>query len=553
MSDSAVPPVSGAIAIFAEVLRHGLQAVAEEMGAALIRTAYSINIRDRRDFSCAVFDAAGRLIAQAEHIPVHLGLMGGLIARCRAATGGDLPPGGMWVVNDPWISGSHLPDIVLIAAADIEDGRIGYVANMAHHVDVGGLAPGSLALGVTEITQEGLRLPPTVLVRNGDVDPNILRIIAAASRLPEMVIGDLMAQVAANKTGLRRLGELAGRAGRARFDNAVGFLLAATARRVEDRLRMLEGRAAAFEDTLEWQDGERPDDLVIRVALSVADGRLRADFNGSAPQVAGPVNATPLVTASCLLYAVKSYLDPHIGSNDGLFERLDLVLPEASLVAAAPPMPVALCTSIASQRICDVLIGAFNRLMPDQAMAASSGSMNALIIGGDDVRTGRRFSYVETYAGGQGATSGLDGADAVHTHMTNTANSPVEMMERDYPFDVLGYGLAEGTGGAGQYRGGHGVVRTLRLLSDATVTTHLDRTRTDPWGIQAGGAGGRSVVTVERNGERRSLAGKSTQHLRAGDILEIRTAGGGGCGDAARRDARAAERDTACGLGFRTA
>ncbi len=519
-----------AVSILAEVVRHGLQAVAEEMGAALIRTAYSVNIRDRRDFSCGVFDGKGRLIAQAEHIPVHLGLIAGVVERVVAALGRDLAPGTMVVTNNPWLTGSHLPDVVVLAPVDRDGVRLGYVANMAHQVDLGGLAPGSLALGTTEIMQEGLRVPPTVLMRDGEVETSTLELFKLASRTPDMVAGDLLAQAAANATGAARLADLVARTGSDRFEGAVDRLIDATSRRIEQKLRTLEGAEGTFEDVLEWyQEGDAVD-LPVKVHARVDDGRLIVDFAGTAGQVAGPVNAPRHLTVSCVLYVLKAMLDPDVASNAGLFARIEVRTPARSIVDAESPAPVALCTSITSQRITDALLGVFNVLMPDCAIAASTGSMNALIMGGVDPRTGRAYSYVETYGGGQGGLPGKDGADGVHCHMTNTANSPVELIEREYPLTVLHYRLLPGSGGSGAFRGGEGLSRSLRLESDAVVTVHLDRTRHRPWGIRGGRPGGFSRLQVTDADGVRTLPGKSTTALRSGTIVTIDTAGGGGWG-----------------------
>ncbi len=516
--------------ILAEVVRHGLQAVAEEMGAALIRTAHSINIRDRRDFSCGVFDAGGQLIAQAEHIPVHLGLIAGVVQRTIAHLGEDIGTDTMLVTNDPWLTGSHLPDVVVIAPVDVDGERLGYVANMAHQVDLGGMAPGSLALGTVDITQEGLRVPPMILVRDGAVERSTLSLFKLASRTPDMVAGDLLAQAAATTTGARRLAALVERTGRERFSDAVETLLTTTERRLEAAFRSLEGKSGRFSDTLEWNEDGKDVDLTVSVRLSVHDGRLVADFEETSAQVAGPVNAPEFLTASCVLYVVKAMLDPEIPSNAGLFRRIELRTPERSIVSAAPPSPVALCTSITSQRITDALIGAFNQIRPEQPIAASTGSMNALILGGFNPSTGHSYSYVETYAGGQGGLPGKGGASGVHCHMTNTANSPVELIEREYPLTVLHYGLVDGSGGAGQFPGGLGLRRSILVNADSVLTVHLDRTRHQPWGVLGGEAArGSRIVASDKDGER-VLPGKSTTRVRAGTTITMETAGGGGWG-----------------------
>jgi N-methylhydantoinase B len=516
--------------ILAEVVRHGLQAVAEEMGAALIRTAHSINIRDRRDFSCGVFDAKGQLIAQAEHIPVHLGLIAGVVSRTIASLGEDVAAGTMIVTNDPWLTGSHLPDVVVIAPVDAGGRRLGYVANMAHQVDLGGFAPGSLALGTVDITQEGLRVPPMIIVRDGKVERSTLALFKLASRTPDMVAGDLLAQAAANTTGARRLAALVERTGSERFDAAVATLLSTTEKRLEAAFRQLEGRSGEFSDTLEWTEDGKDVDLTVSVRLTITNGVLHADFAGTSAQVAGPVNAPVFLTASCVLYVVKAMLDPDIPSNAGLFRRIELATPERSIVSAAAPSPVALCTSITSQRITDALIGAFNQIRPEKPIAASTGSMNALILGGANPATGRSYSYVETYAGGQGGLPGKAGASGVHCHMTNTANSPVELIEREYPLTVLDYSLVDGSGGEGEFPGGLGLRRTILVNADSVLTVHLDRTRHQPWGVLGGSSARGSRITLRDGDGERGLAGKSTTRVAAGTTVKMETAGGGGWG-----------------------
>ena len=423
--------MKGSDVVLAEVVRHGLQAVAEEMGAALLRTAHSVNIRDRRDFSCGVYTADGRLAAQAEHIPVHLGLLVGMVERVTERTG-EAPPAGMTLVtNDPWISGSHLPDVVLVTPVDDGGRRVGYVANMAHQVDLGGLDPGSLSLGAREVFHEGLCLPPLALIRDGELDRRVVDVFRINSRTPEVIVGDLLAQAAANSAGARRLAELVRRTGRERFEAAVTTLRRATARRLAARIAELPRTPATFTDVLEWREGERDVDLAIRVTVTPHGDSITFDFTGTDDQVPGPVNASRLLTTSCVLYVLKAMLDPELASNAGLLDPVRIVTRRGTLVDAERPAAVGMCTSITSQRVCDALLGAFNQLRPEQAVAASTGSMNALIVGGVHPGPGTAFSYVETYGGGQGALRDLDGADGVHTHMTNTSNTPVETHRAD--------------------------------------------------------------------------------------------------------------------------
>ena len=535
--------MSASDAVLAEVVRHGLQAVAEEMGTALIRTAHSVNIRDRRDFSCGVYTADGLLAAQAEHIPVHLGLLAGMIGRVIERTGEALPAGTTLVTNDPWITGSHLPDVVLVTP--VEDGgtRVGYVANMAHQVDLGGLDPGSLSLGAREVFHEGLCLPPLALIRDGELDRKVVDVFRINSRTPEVIVGDLLAQAAANSAGARHLTELIHRIGHLRFEAAASTLRHATARRLAARIAELPRTPAAFTDVLEWREGERDVDLAIRVTVTPHDDAITFDFTGTDGQVLGPVNASRLLTTSCVLYVLKATLDPDLASNAGLLDPVRIVTVRGTLVDAQRPAAVGMCTSITSQRVCDVLLGAFNHLRPGQEVAASTGSMNALIVGGVHPSRGTPFSYVETYGGGQGAVHGLDGADGVHTHMTNTSNTPVEIIERTYPLRIRRYGLIEGSAGAGRFRGGHGLTREIELESESTVTIHLDRTRHRPWGVAGGApARGSSAVVIQGSGER-VLPGKCTVTLPKGTTVAIRTAGGGGWGAQEERAADLEQRD----------
>lgn len=533
--------------ILVEVVRHGLQAVAEEMGAALARTAHSVNIRDRKDFSCGIFTADGRLAAQAEHIPVHLGLLAGVVERACSQMRSDIPGDAMLVFNDPWLTGSHLPDVVVVAPVDHEGRRIGYVANMAHQVDVGGHAPGSLSLGATTIFHEGFRIPPLMLVRDGEIDRAILRLFRINSRTPDEVIGDLLAQAAAAATGSRRLVDLVERTGWRRYADAAAALIRTTSHRLATRIADLPQKTAAFADVLEWEVDGTPVEIDIRATVTAAGDRLVVDFAGTGAQVAGPLNATRPLTLSCVLYVVKAMLDPGLASNAGLAEQIELRTEPGTLVDAQFPAAIGLCTSISSQRFCDVLIGAFNQLVPERAMAASTGSMNALLVGGIDPRTGRRFSYVETYGGGQGALATMDGADGVQCHMTNTANSPVEVIERAYPVSVLRYQLLDGTGGAGRWRGGCGMTRELRLEAPATVTLHLDRTYHLPWGIAGGRPGSHSGAVAVIDSVERALPGKCTVDLPAGTVIRLRTAGGGGYGrPAGAEDGATAPDQTAC-------
>lgn len=535
-------------AILVEVVRNRLQAVAEEMGVRLAHTAHSVNIRDRKDFSCGLYTPNGRLVAQAEHIPLHLGLLSEVVPGLLAAWGRPLGPGDMLVTNDPYITGSHLPDVVVLAPVHHTDRLVGYVANMAHHVDVGGAAPGSLAMTTTELFQEGVRLTPLLLCRGGDLDESLVRLLQANSRTPEEVAGDLLAQVAANLTGIQRVTEVVHKVGPGPLAECSAALIAATTRRLSRRIAELPVRSVTFADVLELDTADAQRDLPIRLGLRRHADRLMFDFSGTSTQVPQPVNATLALTLSCVLYGLKAMLDPEVASNAGMTQCVEIVAPEGSIVNARYPAPVALCNSITSQRIVDVVLGALNQLAPSNAMAASTGSMNGLIIGGRDPETGRGYSYVETYGGGQGAVLDLDGADGVHSHMTNTSNSPVEAIERAYPLRVLRYALVPDSDGPGAHRGGLGLTREIQVLGDATVTIHLDRTRTRPWGIEGGAAAATASCTLVSDGRERRAVPKSTFSVTDGTVIRLVTAGGGGAGDPSRRSREAVERDVRAGL-----
>jgi N-methylhydantoinase B len=518
--------------ILVEVVRNRLQAVAEEMGVALSRTAHSVNIRDRKDFSCGVYTPQARLVAQAEHIPLHLGLLAHAVEPILKTWGRSLNPGDILVTNDPYLTGSHLPDVTVLAPAFDETGElIGYVANMAHHVDVGGDAPGSLSMRVRELAQEGLRIPPMLLQRGGTIDESVVRLFEANSRTPEDVAGDVLAQVAANITGVDRLRETSVKMSRDALLACSDDLILATARELSTLISHIPADTFTFTDALEWDVTADLQDLPITVSILRRDRHMIVDFTGTASQVEGPINATRALTLSCVLYAVKTMLAPYLPSNHGIAMCIDLRTPSGSLVDARYPAPVGLCNSITSQRIVDVLLGALGQIVPAGAMAASTGSMNGLIMGGPNPRTGRAYSYVETYGGGQGALMDMDGADGVHTHMTNTSNSPTEMIERAYPLRVLRYALVPDSEGAGRTRGGLGMTREVLLLGPATVSIHLERTRTRPWGVAGGHPALGSSCILVAGGKVRSVPGKATFSVEPGTVLRLTTAGGGGAGD----------------------
>jgi N-methylhydantoinase B len=497
------------------VLSHAVAMIAEEMGAVLVRSALSPNIRERRDASAALFDACGRMIAQAAHIPVHLGAMPEAVA---AVIGRDPRPGDVFLLNDPFHGGSHLPDLTLVQAIDLGGAVGGYAAVRAHHADVGGMSPGSMPQGATELVQEGLVIPPVRLVDAGRMNEDILSLLLANVRTPVERRGDIAAQLAACAAGAEGWRTLASRLGAARLDAASDALLDYAERRVRSRLSALEGRRGGATDRLEG-DGVTDDDVVVHVQLEVREGTLRIDLTGSAPQVAGNVNCPAAVTRAAAVFALRTLLDDDVPTNDGIARAIELVLPERSAVNASWPAAVAAGNVEMSQRMADTILAAFGDAGVD-VVAQGQGTMNNVTFGGAG------WTFYETLGGGQGASSVGRGPSAVHVGMSNTLNTPIESLERATPLRIERYALREGSGGAGTHHGGDGVVRAYRATAPCTVTLLTDRRRHAPQGVKGGAPGGigRNLL----NGE--LLPSKCRVSLRAGDVLTIDTPGGGGYG-----------------------
>ncbi len=497
------------------VLAHGVAMIAEEMGAVLVRSALSPNIRERRDASSALFDAQGRMIAQAAHIPVHLGAMPESVAAVRARSP---RPGDVFLLNDPYHGGSHLPDLTLVEVVEI-DGEIGgFTAVRAHHADVGGMSPGSMPQGATELVQEGLIIPPVRLVRAGVLDEELLSLVLANVRTPAERRGDLGAQLAACATGAAGWRALAARLGRLRLAAACDALLDYAERRVRARLAPLEGRTGHAVDWLEG-DGVTEGDIDVVVSLAVRDGALALDFTGSARQVAGNVNCPAAVTRAAAVFALRTLLDDDVPTNDGIARAITLVLPDRSSVNAAWPAAVAAGNVEMSQRIADTILAAMGDAGIDVA-AQGQGTMNNVTFGGPG------WTFYETLGGGQGASRDAAGPSAVHVGMSNTLNTPIEALERSTPLRVERYALRAGSGGAGANIGGEGVVRSYRATEPCVVTLLTERRRHAPRGVAGGGVGavGRNLL----NGE--PLPAKCRRQLREGDVVTIETPGGGGYG-----------------------
>ncbi|MCX7622748.1 MAG: hydantoinase B/oxoprolinase family protein [Thermomicrobium sp.] len=529
-----VDPIS--LAVFDAAVR----AIAEEMGAALQRSSFSPNIKERLDFSCAVFDDEGRMVAQAAHIPAHLGSMPDSV-RVVLEGCGPFAPGDVVILNDPYLGGNHLPDITMVTPVFLTDEPdaelLGFVANRAHHADVGGISPGSMPIA-TELYQEGIIIPPIKLWERGVLNEAALALILRNVRTPEERRGDLLAQYAANRTGLRRVRELVTRYGLDRYRQLCEAVLDYGERLARHAVAQIPPGTYRFTDHLD--DDGITDDLVPITVTVRADGTsLTFDFTGTAEERPGSINTVETVTKSAAYYVLRCLMPEDAPMNHGVFRVVRVIAPEGTVVNARPQRAVAGGNVETSQRIVDVLFGALAQALPDTIPAASQGTMNNLTIGGTDPRTGRPFAYYETMGGGMGARPGLDGLSGVHVHMSNTRNTPVEALEYAYPLRVVRYQLRDGSGGHGSARGGDGLIREIEFTCDADVTLLTERRRFAPWGLQGGepGAIGRNLL-IRRSGaglEEIALRGKHRFTVRAGDRLRIETPGGGGWGAASER------------------
>jgi N-methylhydantoinase B len=511
-----------------EVFNHRLSALAEEMGVTLCRSAFSPNIKERRDFSCAVFDGRGNMAAQAAHIPVHLGSTPLSVRAAIERT--PMRPGDVVILNDPYAGGTHLPDVTVVAPVYLPRERtpFGYVANRAHHADIGGSSPGSMPLA-TEVYQEGFRLPPVRIVARGKLVSDVLDLFLANTRVPEERRGDLLAQLAALRLGAERLRELVQRNGRQLTQRAMRSLQDYSARLMSAALRRLPAGRYAATDWMD-DDGKGSVRIPIRVCVHLARGRAVVDFSGTAAQVAGGINANFAVTVAAVLYVFQGLAGIDIPANAGLGRPLQIVTPRGTLVNADFPAAVAGGNVETSQRIVDVLLKALAPAAPQRVPAASCGSMNNLALGGFDPSRNGAFAYYETIAGGAGAGPQRAGASGVHTHMTNTLNTPIEALEVGYPVRVTAYGLRRASGGQGLHRGGDGIVREIEFLEPAHVTLLTERRRGRPYGLRGGGPGsaGRNELTGRRGTH--VLPGKATLHVKPRDRLRLLTPGGGGWG-----------------------
>jgi N-methylhydantoinase B len=542
-----------------EIFKNLFHSIAEEMGAALRRTAFSPNIKERRDYSCAVFDGEGEVIAMGDHMPVHLGSMPMSVRAAIAAH--QMEPGDVVMLNDPFRGGTHLPDITLVAPVYVKSrGRVAgsharprgrkhsdrstpdfYVASRAHHADVGGTYAGSMGL-CRDIYQEGLRIPPVRIMLAGVMERDVLALLLNNVRTPGEREGDLGAQLAACHTGIERLQEVCARYGIDQTKRAAGELLEYSEELMRTFLEQVPGGVYRAEDFLDG-DGISEGPVKIAVTLSVGSAqgprgrgrprhRIVVDFTGSDPQVEGSVNAVEAITYSACFYVFRCLLAEEVPATAGLMRPIRVIAPEGIVVNARAPAAVAGGNVETSQRIVDVLLRALAQAIPDRIPAAASGTMNNLTIGGVDPRTGKPFAYYETIAGGMGARPTKRGVSGVHTHITNSLNTPAEALEYAYPLRVRHYSLRQGSGGVGKYRGGDGIIREIEVLADCEVTVLAERRTRGPWGLAGGEAGAPGKTSVVRlSGAIEEMPGKFSTRLQKGERIRIESPGGGGWGE----------------------
>src|SRR3989442_1128395 len=530
-----------------EVYRALYTSVAEEMGVALRRTAFSPNIKERRDYSCAVFDSSGRVIAQGDHMPVHLGSMPMAVAAALREV--EIGPGDVVALNGPFAGGTHLPDVPLVmgvfgqgpGAGGRASGKtktrllapdsrpLFFVANRAHHADIGGATPGSMGLA-TDVYGEGLRIPPIRIVRGGEICEDVMKLIFANVRSSAERRADFEAQIGSLKTGAARLLEIVDRRGEKEAIKYASHLIAYSERVMRHAISAIPDGVYKAEDFLD-NDGITDQAIPIRVRIEIKGENARVDFNGSAPQVAGAVNAVEAITVSAVSYVFRCLISSDVPASAGLMKPIEVIAPKGTVVNAEHPASVAGGNVEMSQRIVDVVFKALAQALPSRIPAASQGTMNNLTIGGIDPRTSAEFSYYETVAGGMGARPSLDGMNATHTHMTNNLNTPAEALEYAYPLRVRRYRINKGSGGRGKHKGGDGSIREVEVLARARMSLLSDRRKRAPYGLHGGenGRRGRAYI-IRTDGSEEELTSKGSWQMEAGDRVRIETPGGGGFG-----------------------
>ncbi|MCW4017868.1 MAG: hydantoinase B/oxoprolinase family protein [Candidatus Bathyarchaeota archaeon] len=533
--------------ITGQIIRSSLLYASEEMGIALRNAAYSPNIKDRMDHSAAIFDSEGRLLAQAEHIPVHLGsLPWGLRKLVSASRKEGLPfeEGSMIVANNPYITGTHLNDVTVVAPIYYKDKRVGFTANKAHHSDIGGSVPGSINMDSKTLFEEGLVMDHEYLMREGEFVADLLTVFSSHSRMPQERLGDLKAQAAANITGTRRVNKIISKYGLASFKEAATEAFHYSESLTRRRIASLNRGTFVVEDYLELPDEH---DVKLKAKLTIAEQGIEIDYKGTAQQLDCPLNAVFGVTLSGVYFVVRTLIGDDIPANHGAFAPISVLAPEGTIVNPTFPHPVGGGNVETGQRNADLVFNAFSKAVPDKVPAASGGSMNNVMIGG--IQNGKSWAFYETIAVGLGGRKGMDGIDGIHSNMTNTMNTPIEEIERNTPMLITRYEYRVDSSGAGKYRGGCGVVRAYRMRSDSTIFTVLaGRERHGPWGLFGGAEGEKTQVILQRNNKQQRTSTKTTLQLKKEDEIQIHTAGGGGYGSAKQRNKEKIKEDISNGL-----
>jgi N-methylhydantoinase B len=541
---NAVTPTIDLIKL--EILANALRSIADETFIALMRSAYSTNIKERRDHSTAFLDAQGRLIVQAAaSLPIHIASMSGLVRRLRAEYGNDLNEGDIFIANDPHAAGgTHLPDIGMAMPVFVSGSLLGFICNIAHHADVGGSVPGSMAGGLSEIFQEGLRIPVVRLFHAGRLDDALFKLILLNVRMPDERRGDYFAQVAACRLGERRMHELCKVHGLKLLAAAFDQIISRTEMRMRTAIGSLPDGTYRFEDVMD-DDGLGTEDIAIRLTVQVQGDHIVFDFGGTAAQVRGNINATRNATEAAVYYTLKALLDPDIPNNQGVVNVVEIRVPEGTVLNSVFPAPVA-GRAHTCQRVVDVIIGALAQALPNEVVGAANGANTTAVFAGKDPRTRRDYVYIETLGGGFGGRATHDGTDGVQVHITNTSNLPVEAIEMEYPLQVDAYELVPDSGGAGRHRGGLGLRRKIRPVDhDCRFNGAGERFRHTPWGIfgAGNGASGR-FAKIDADGRCAVLPSKVNDvTVHAGECIVVETPGAGGYGPAAERSPEAIERD----------
>ncbi len=512
--------------ILLEVFKNKFSSIAEEMGVVLQKTSFSPNIKERKDFSCAIFNKEGDMIAQASHIPVHLGSMPmsvKSIINCMELEEGDIA-----ILNDPYRGGTHLPDITAVAPVYYEGEILFYVANRAHHSDIGGISSGSMPIAES-IFQEGLIIPPVKLVKKGKVNKEILEFIKSNVRTPEEREGDFLSQIMSLETGIKRIKELLNKYGK---DKAIFYskaLIDYSEKIVKEFIKSIPKGKYRFTDYME-DDGLGNKNIKISVEIEIKEDEVIIDFSGSDKQVNGSINSVKAITYSAVLYVFRSLIEEDIPTNYGIMKPIKLITSKGSIVDCEFPAPVSAGNVETSQRIVDVLLGALSEALPLKIPSASQGTMNNITIGGINPETKKPFTYYETLGGGMGASANSDGESAIQSHMTNTLNTPIEALEFEYPFLITAYKIRKNSGGKGLHKGGDGLIREYKFLTDVDITIISERRRLSPYGLFGGENGLTGKNFVIKDGKLIEKGGKFQEKLKAGDILRIETPGGGGYG-----------------------